>query len=463
MVGEIEKSDGHPTLVFCVTKDQAEVLAEEAAKSREPRAACEALVNQLDEVAESNPTIRRLRQTLPKGVAFHNANLDHDERRLVEAAVRTRQIDLLIATPTLSAGVNLPVKTVIFDSCYRRWVDKYISAAEYMNMAGRAGRRGYQESGKSILLAGSGAERERFETYLTGGSEEVKSVLVGDYLDRILLQAIAGGIATTEQDVSTFFRASFHGYTHVKGAAELADQTKLVLRRLTNDGLLAVDGTRIKATVLGHRVARAGVLPRTGAMLFERLSKVSALFDRTKADGLDKQVLLLATACPDISLMETDSALLFVRWNDDLSTLRDQAAEFIGIAGEADLPDVNRCLLTAAVAYRFIQMDTYSQLSKMGSYVSGANVRRAARACAWMFQAAAAMEDARGSRANPEFRRWLNDGPDRGGRTMAEDDIGGGAQSADVCGRAVAGLLCLASVLGRVLTKTSPNIHSRVT
>ena len=89
VVGRIER-DGHlPAIVFCVTKERAEDLARSAAQDRQPRSDAQLLVNDLDEVSESNPTIRALRQVLPKGIAFHNANLGHDERRLVESAFRS--------------------------------------------------------------------------------------------------------------------------------------------------------------------------------------------------------------------------------------------------------------------------------------------------------------------------------------------------------------------------------------
>ena len=95
VVHDIEAGSGFPAIVFCTTKDEAERLAARLAAARTPRSECQMLVNDLDEVAESNPTIRQLRQMLPKGIAFHNANLDHDERRLVESAFRDRKIDVL--------------------------------------------------------------------------------------------------------------------------------------------------------------------------------------------------------------------------------------------------------------------------------------------------------------------------------------------------------------------------------
>ncbi len=99
VVHDIEAVSGVPAIVFCVTKDDAEHLAVRLATLRSPRPECQMLVNDLDDVAESNPTIRQLRQMLPKGIAFHNANLDHDERRLVESAFRDRKIRRLVRYP----------------------------------------------------------------------------------------------------------------------------------------------------------------------------------------------------------------------------------------------------------------------------------------------------------------------------------------------------------------------------
>lgn len=61
---------------------------------------------------------------------------------------------LLFATETFAMGVNMPTRTVIFDS-----IKKFDGAgtrallpAEYIQMAGRAGRRGKDLTGKVIIL-----------------------------------------------------------------------------------------------------------------------------------------------------------------------------------------------------------------------------------------------------------------------------------------------------------------------
>ena len=54
--------------------------------------------------------------TIQFGVAFHNSDLTADERYIIERAYREGTIRVLAATSTISTGINLPAKAVMFDS-----------------------------------------------------------------------------------------------------------------------------------------------------------------------------------------------------------------------------------------------------------------------------------------------------------------------------------------------------------
>ena len=64
---------------------------------------------------------------------------------------------ILCATSTLSTGVNLPTKLVIFNRPYigRNFIDY----AHYKQMSGRAGRTGFDKSGDSIMILQSIKEK----------------------------------------------------------------------------------------------------------------------------------------------------------------------------------------------------------------------------------------------------------------------------------------------------------------
>ena len=120
-----------------------------------------------------------LRECLLGGTAFHNTNLLRAEREAVEKGYRNPDggIHVLAATTTLAAGINTPASTVILAEKQFVGEDgRPFTIAEYKNMAGRAGRLGYNEIGKAIILADTPIERAQlFQKYVLGTPEEVTS------------------------------------------------------------------------------------------------------------------------------------------------------------------------------------------------------------------------------------------------------------------------------------------------
>jgi helicase len=97
-------------------------------------------------------TSAELRECLNGGTAFHNTNLTREEKAVVEQAYRDPrgEIAVLAATTTVAAGINTPASTVILAEQEFIGEDgRPFTIAEYKNMAGRAGRLGFNEKGKS--------------------------------------------------------------------------------------------------------------------------------------------------------------------------------------------------------------------------------------------------------------------------------------------------------------------------
>ena len=89
-----------------------------------------------------------------KGVAYHHSGLSPVYKEIVEILFSQRLIKMLFATETFAVGVNMPTKTVIFTalSKYSDTGFRLLNTAEYLQMSGRAGRRGLDKRGTVILL-----------------------------------------------------------------------------------------------------------------------------------------------------------------------------------------------------------------------------------------------------------------------------------------------------------------------
>ena len=120
------------------------------------------------------------------GVCYHHAGLLLEDRSLIEEAARKKIISVLVATTTLSAGVNIHgVSRVIIHNVFRISKDgkkKALTPAQYIQMVGRAGRNGVP--GEAYIIARTQSAMEidtiidlskkslpNFTSHLTDGEE----------------------------------------------------------------------------------------------------------------------------------------------------------------------------------------------------------------------------------------------------------------------------------------------------
>ncbi|MFH1132930.1 MAG: DEAD/DEAH box helicase [Nanoarchaeota archaeon] len=113
-----------------------------------------------DKLKDAPPEVSRLestkqlRQTLPYGIAFHHAGLLPIIKELVEELFSQGLIKVLFATETFAVGINMPAKSVCFDSMrkFDGRAFRMISAKEFFQIAGRAGRRGIDTEGFVFIM-----------------------------------------------------------------------------------------------------------------------------------------------------------------------------------------------------------------------------------------------------------------------------------------------------------------------
>ncbi|MGH3488580.1 MAG: DEAD/DEAH box helicase [Actinopolymorphaceae bacterium] len=89
-------------------------------------------------------------QALEAGVAAHHGGLAPVQREVVEAAFAQGLVKVAFATETLALGVNLPARTVVIDRVVRAG-GELLGVGEFSQLAGRAGRRGIDETGHVVV------------------------------------------------------------------------------------------------------------------------------------------------------------------------------------------------------------------------------------------------------------------------------------------------------------------------
>jgi len=98
---------------------------------------------------------RDLARLLRNGVGVHHAGMLPRYRRLVERLTQRGLLKVVSGTDTLGVGVNLPIRTVVLTrlSKYDGTQTRLLTARELHQIAGRAGRAGYDTSGLVVALA----------------------------------------------------------------------------------------------------------------------------------------------------------------------------------------------------------------------------------------------------------------------------------------------------------------------
>ncbi|ELA42830.1 uncharacterized protein VICG_00145 [Vittaforma corneae ATCC 50505] len=100
------------------------------------------------------PQIRSMRDQVYRGVAIHHGALLPFVKECVEILFSENLIKILVATETFAMGVNMPAKCCAFLSLTKidNGVFRYLNAGEFIQMSGRAGRRGMDKVG-TVLIA----------------------------------------------------------------------------------------------------------------------------------------------------------------------------------------------------------------------------------------------------------------------------------------------------------------------
>ncbi|MBR0234481.1 MAG: DEAD/DEAH box helicase [Synergistaceae bacterium] len=203
-------SDIHDALVFVFSQRGVIELAERIAATRK-RIKPEN-VSRLEKLAKILE-VKRIFSSLFRGVGIYHGSMLPKEKLLVESAFRERLLDVVCGTSALSLGVNLPAQYVIFAQLVNYYSYQPITKNEFLQMSGRAGRKGLFDPGYVTWLQDSPFESKFFDTgiefkkLMDKSSESAQISLTPSYgkllRNQILIEAEAEYIAEYSLPQST--------------------------------------------------------------------------------------------------------------------------------------------------------------------------------------------------------------------------------------------------------------------
>lgn len=275
-------AQGEKLLIFRNQRGKAEGAAAYLAKDLQLPSAEDAL-GQLPEYDPSS-TSSHLRMCLSGGTAFHNSNLKKEEKVVVEQLFRDPKsnVRVLTATTTVAAGINTPASTVILaESEFVGEDGRRFSVAEYKNMAGRAGRVGFNERGKAVLIAANDYEADQlFERYVRGRLERLESTFDPKHLDTWIVRLLAQVPKVPKSEVINLLLNTYGGYCANKATPGWRDRIEAALGRLLQKmlelGLLEEENDQVQLTLLGRACGQSALTFVSSMRLVELIKKLPA-------------------------------------------------------------------------------------------------------------------------------------------------------------------------------------------
>ena len=198
------KKSLNPVIVFNFSKRECENMAvaisslcfNEDSEKAMVRTVFNSAVDSLSEADRDLPQISNILPLLERGIGVHHSGLLPILKETIEILFQESLIKVLFATETFSIGLNMPAKTVVFTQV-TKWDGvkrRPLTSSEYIQMAGRAGRRGLDARGLVIMMIDSKLEPETAKEIVTGQQDRLNSAFYLGYnmiLNLLRIEAIS--------------------------------------------------------------------------------------------------------------------------------------------------------------------------------------------------------------------------------------------------------------------------------
>lgn len=175
----------NPVIVFAFSKRECEANALSMSKLEFNSAEEQDLITNIFKNAMENlspedrelPQIANILPLLKRGIGIHHGGLLPILKEVIEILFQEGLIKVLFATETFSIGLNMPAKTVVFTDVKKFDGHDFrnLSSGEYIQMSGRAGRRGLDDRGVVIMMVDERLEPSAAKNMIKGEADRLDS------------------------------------------------------------------------------------------------------------------------------------------------------------------------------------------------------------------------------------------------------------------------------------------------
>ena len=207
-IGTLKERDLLPALFFSFSRKDCERYAQTVTHTlidSSEIASVKHIINfhlhRYDEQLKHLPQFHTIKSLLERGIGFHHSGLLPLLKEITELLFAKGYIKVLFCTETFAVGLNMPTRTAVFldlkkpsDGGFRP-----LRADEYIQMAGRAGRRGKDKQGIVLYLpARNPIEPDDMRTILSGALQPLTSRLQFHY--DFVMKALHAASRSTDTD-----------------------------------------------------------------------------------------------------------------------------------------------------------------------------------------------------------------------------------------------------------------------
>ncbi|MHA1655389.1 MAG: DUF5814 domain-containing protein [Candidatus Heimdallarchaeota archaeon] len=206
--------------------------------------------------------------------AVYHSGLTYRERKRAEEGFANGKYAAIITTAALGAGVDFPASQVIFESLAMGI--NWLSVAEFHQMFGRAGRLGYHDRGKIVLVV---EPNRRYHSSMDKTEDSIAFELLTEEIapvepemegERQLEQLLAGIVTMKNADLRELVRY----YSNLLGPSETLKTTLQTLKELE---MIKIYQVGPRATKLGFATSRTFLSPTEACSIQKKLQLLSPL------------------------------------------------------------------------------------------------------------------------------------------------------------------------------------------